>query len=151
MRLDFDRQTAYALAAVNWLSRLPAGSSATAHGIASSCGLPEAVLRKVLMQLSRAGIVTGSQGKGFVLGPRGRGCSVLGILEALDGFSLSGGRCLVHEKDCPQPETCPLKEASTLIREQIRGNLERIAVSELPISKNKPLPGGVGSPEADPV
>lgn len=133
---------------MNWLSRLPQGASATAHEIAFACRLPEAVLRKVLMHLARAGIVTGAQGKGFILGPRGSGCSVLAILDALEGFSVAGPECLVHARDCTAPDDCPLKEASSQIREQIRGSLQQIIVSDLPISKGKALPSAVGCEDA---
>ena len=69
MQLTVDKTTSYALCALNRLAHAVAGEPPlTAARIAAECGMPEAVLRKALQSMGRAGFVAGTRGAGYVLG-----------------------------------------------------------------------------------
>ena len=133
MQLTFDKATSYALCALNRLAHaLPGEPSLTAARIATECGMPEAVLRKVLQPLGRTGFVAGTRGMGYVLGSRGRSGSVLDVVVALNAMEPEGSGCFVKEGPCLAEDTCPIRGACQAIRSVLRQRLGAIPLASLP-------------------
>lgn len=133
MRLGLDRVTSYALCAMNRLVHASAAEGWMPVGrIAAECALPEAVLRKVLTRLSHAGLVTGTQGKGYALAPRGRDATVLDVLRAMNGTDLDREGCFVQEGPCVFEERCPLRAACLQVRDFLRKRFAEIPVAAMP-------------------
>ncbi len=133
MQFTFNRIVSYALCALNRLAHaMPGEPPLTAARIAAECGMPEAVLRKALQPLSRAGFVTGTRGAGYVLGPRGRIGTVLDVVTALHALELGGSGCFVKEGPCVAEDACPIRGACQEVRSVLRKGLAAIPLASLP-------------------
>ncbi len=134
MRLGFDKVTAYALNAMNRLVHArPEGGWIPVGQIAAECELPEAVLRKVLTRLAHAGLVTGTQGKGYTVAARGRNATILDVLRAMDGSELDREGCFTREGPCEFEARCPLRAACGEIRGFLRERLGAIPLAGMPV------------------
>ncbi len=133
VQFTFDKATSYALCALNRLAHaVPGVPPLTAARIAAECGMPEAVLRKVLHSLGRTGFVAGTRGMGYVLGSRGRSGSVLDVVEALNAMAPGDSGCFVKEGPCLSEDSCPIRHACQEVRAVLRQRLGAIPLSSLP-------------------
>lgn len=136
MHTRFDRSTAYALCAMNFLVHQGSRGQhpSTARQIAEACHLPEGILRKSMLGLSRAGLVRGTQGRGYTLSLRGEAASVLDVVEAIQGQrSFAAEGCFIHDGPCPKGSACRAREVFQEMQSMVCGRLEALAVSTLPV------------------
>ena len=136
MHNRFDRPTAYALCAMNYLVHQDGGRDhpATARRIAQACHIPEGILRKSLLSLSRAGLVQGTQGRGYTLSDRGRTASVLDVLEATGGQrSFVSDGCFMHDGPCAKEGRCAARALYQEVQALMRTRLSGLSVLDLPV------------------
>ena len=95
-----NRKTEYALMALQYLQRLPAGIRSSSRSIAKSCDIPEGLLAKILQELRHEGLILSTRGAqgGYALDADLSAFSFKWFLERFEGQ--------VHLVDCAHTETC---------------------------------------------
>ncbi|MBT8220236.1 MAG: Rrf2 family transcriptional regulator [Bacteroidia bacterium] len=115
-----------------------------AEDIAKALDIPKHFLAKILQQLTRKKIVSSTKGRngGFYLSDNNRSCSLLEVLEAIDG-PMSLNSCILGLKNCSDAYPCPYHNQvskfrfsfyNQLMTESIDSCLQRIDFSKLRIT-----------------
>ncbi len=108
MIFQISRRADYAVRIMLELGALPDGQRAHAHRIAEKTGVPLAFLRKIVLDLVKAGLARTYPGPtgGLRLAQPSADINVLQILEAADG-PICFNSCLLRPKECPRDLICP--------------------------------------------
>jgi Rrf2 family protein len=95
-----NRKTEYALMALQYLQRLPAGIRTSSRTVAKNCDISEGLLAKILQELRHEGLISSTRGAqgGYALAVNLSDFSFQWFLERFEGQ--------VHLVDCAQTETC---------------------------------------------
>ena len=132
MALMFSKACQYALQAAIFLAAQPVDRPVLQRDIATALDLPQPFLGKVLLLLSRWGLVRSHKGRygGYVLNqPAGR-ISLYDIVEAIDGpFFLEC--CVLGFPGCNDESPCPVHPHWKQAKEIILGMLEDTTLEEL--------------------
>jgi Rrf2 family protein len=126
------RATEYAIRAVLYLSKQPAGEIVYKKDICQNQDITPAFLTKILQPLIKAGIV-GSQrgvGGGFFLLKNPSEITLLDILRAEEG-PLPLNHCLVDVNVCNRDQACAVHDAWRDIREEMLALLNRYTFAKL--------------------
>lgn len=110
MRLELSSEGRYALRALVYLARL--GEQATANRISAEARIPRRLLARILVNLSRAGLVESGQGRGG--GSRlARPASDITLRDAVEAAEGPFGvtRCIMHNRACGEGSPCTLHAA----------------------------------------
>ena len=121
----------YALRTVLHLAQLPRGERGAAGDLARAIAVPGNYLAKTLHQLARAGIVTGTRGKGggFVLA---RPAARISLAEVVAPFQEVGERtCLLGRPRCSDARPCAAHAHWKQVAEQVAGFFSRTTVADL--------------------
>ncbi len=135
------RATEYAIRAVLYMSRQPAGEIVYKRDICKEQEITPAFLTKILQPLIKNGIV-GSQrgvGGGFYLAKSPTEITLLDVIKAQEG-PVYLNQCLIEEGTCKREFTCPLHGAWVQIREEFMTLLSRYDFAGLAANKNDQLP-----------
>jgi len=114
------RATEYAIRAVLYLAKQPAGEIVLKKDICQTQNITPAFLTKILQPLIKAGIV-GSQrgvGGGFYLARAPERISLLDVVEAEEG-PIYINQCLMGEGSCARDVFCPVHGAWRHIRDEM--------------------------------
>jgi Rrf2 family protein len=105
--MEINRTTDYAIRVVMDLALQGRGQRITSAQIARRQEIPRDYISKVLVSLSRAGIVATLSGRagGVQLLRPPASLSVLEVLEAVEG-PLTLNRCLTRKGECPRDRSC---------------------------------------------
>jgi len=130
--VKFPTSIEYAVHALVYLARVPAGKPALLADVASVIRVPESYLRKVFQLLAKKGLVTTQRGaKGGVgLGREAADVSLRDVVEAIDG-SLPLYTCLRSQRGCAVTEACPVKSAFDEAGRKMAEVLENTSIGEL--------------------
>jgi Rrf2 family protein len=127
----------YAIRAMLHLSSIPLGSVANIATISREWSIPEAFLRKIIAQLSKAGLISSQRGLGggVQLAKDPAALTLLDIVEAVEG-KITLNKCLVSDDACPRAEWCSVHtiwgEAQEALKSVLRReNLATIAADSL--------------------
>ncbi len=127
----------YAIRAMLHLSSLPFGSNANISTISREWSIPEAFLRKIIAQLSKAGLITSQRGLGggVQLANDPTSLTLLDVVEAVEG-KITLNKCLVSDDVCPRTDWCSVHmiwgEAQEALKNVLRReNLATIARESL--------------------
>lgn len=126
------RATEYAIRAVLYLAKQPAGDVVLKKDICKTQDITPAFLTKIFQPLIKAGIV-GSQrgvGGGFYLAKNPEEISLLDIIQAQEG-KLLFNYCLEEAGTCDRDKTCPVHDAWGRVRTQVTTALEGVTFDEL--------------------
>ena len=145
--LAMSRKSDYALVALAELAARD-GEKCSAAGIAQATDAPESLIRNVLKNLTRAGLLLSERGPfgGYMLAREPDRISVLEVLEAVDG-PISLARCC-KENESPQTHgcihspRCRIQRGMRLMHEGVLDVLRAVSVSDL-IDPDQPEDGGV--------
>src|SRR3974377_1545064 len=85
--MQLTRAADYAVRVMVQLAASPTEKRVLLPELAAATDAPESFLSKVLQALSRAGLIDSKRGHtgGFLISNRGRGASMLDVIEAIDG------------------------------------------------------------------
>lgn len=110
--MKFSTSIEYAVHALVYLARLPAGETALLADIAEALKVPDSYLRKVFQLLAKSRVVATHRGaKGGVrLARPADEISLRDVVEAIDG-SLTLYSCLRDQRGCAVSDACPVKSA----------------------------------------
>ena len=126
------RATEYAIRAVLYLAKQPAGEVVLKKDICRTQDITPAFLTKIFQPLIKCGIV-GSQrgvGGGFYLARDPEVVSLLDIVEAQEGKILFN-YCMEKPGTCKRDKLCPVHDAWGNVRGQVTAALQDVTFDEL--------------------
>lgn len=135
------RATEYAIRAILYMSRQPAGEIVYKKDICKAQGITPAFLTKILQPLIKDGIV-GSQrgvGGGFYLAKPPAEITLLDIVKSQEG-PVYLNQCLVEGESCEREFFCPVHGAWAEIRENFMATLARYDFASLAAKQELLLP-----------
>jgi Rrf2 family protein len=131
--IRLSKRTDYGLMAIRHLGLLPVGACLSAREIAHEYRIPPALMAKLLQRLARKGLVSSQHGTkgGYQIARRPREISLREVIEAIEG-PVALVECLDPCKgDCPQDETCTVKQPLLAIQRKISAILGRMTLGDL--------------------
>ncbi len=139
MSLIFSRQCEYAIQALIYLAKKPAGQWTSIKEIAEQLKIPKHFLGKIMQSLSTKEMLNSQKGLfgGFSLAKSSEEISLFDIIEAIDGDSYRKN-CLMGFPDCSKDNPCPLHEKWKILRESIENLLLKRNLSDLADDISKP-------------
>jgi Rrf2 family protein len=122
----------YALRALTYLARQPAGSPCDVGLLAARVKVPRNYLSKVLAQLVHEGLVSSSRGKGggFALGRRPESISIYQIVAPFERFD-EDPRCLLGQPVCSGRHACAAHQGWSLVNDDLTRFLRRTTLARL--------------------
>lgn len=135
------RATEYAIRAILYMSRQPAGEVVYKKDICKAQDITPAFLTKILQPLIKNGIV-GSQrgvGGGFYLAKDPADITLLDIVKSQEG-PVYLNQCLIKDGNCEREFFCPVHGAWADIRKDFMANLSRYDFATLAAQQEKLLP-----------
>ncbi len=135
------RATEYAIRAILYMSRQPAGEIIFKKDICKAQDITPAFLTKILQPLIKDGIV-GSQrgvGGGFYLEKSPAEITLLDIIKSQEG-PVYLNQCLVKDNTCEREFFCPIHGAWKQIREEFMVTLSRYDFASLATKQDELLP-----------
>lgn len=145
--LALTRKSDYALVTLAELSSLD-GNRCSAACIAQAIDAPESLIRNVLKDLTRAGLLHSVRGPfgGYMLAREPNRISVLEVVEAVDGPISLARCCREHETPqthgCIHSPRCRIQRGMRLMHEGVLDVLRAVSVSDL-IDPDQPEHGGI--------
>ncbi len=141
------RATEYAIRAILYMSRQPAGEIIYKKDICKEQEITPAFLTKILQPLIKDGIV-GSQrgvGGGFYLAKEPKEITLLDIIKSQEG-PVYLNQCMIENSACEREFFCPIHGAWAQIRKEFMATLSRYDFaslaskpgSQLPVSSENP-------------
>lgn len=130
--MKFSTSIEYAVHALVYLARIPAGTTALLADVAGVIKVPESYLRKVFQLLAKKRIVATQRGaKGGVrLGRLAAEVSLRDVVEAVDG-ALPFYSCQRDHRGCAVAEACPVKGAFDEAGRRMAETLEATTIGSL--------------------
>lgn len=135
------RATEYAIRAILYMARQPAGEIVYKKDICKAQEITPAFLTKILQPLIKDGIV-GSQrgvGGGFFLTREASEITLLDIIRSQEG-PVYLNQCLVDDGVCERESFCPVHGAWNEIREEFMGILSRYDFASLAAKGDGSIP-----------
>jgi len=129
MRLELTRRADYAIRAVLFLARHGEPGPASASRVAAGMGIPVRFLPHVMQDLSRAGIVqaTVGRGGGYRLARDPRDVSLLEVIEAVEGDARRRA-CVLRSAACDPRRPCEVHGVFAAAQDAL---LERLAKASI--------------------
>ena len=137
------RATEYAIRAILYMSRQPAGEIVYKKDICKAQDITPAFLTKILQPLIKDGIV-GSQrgvGGGFYLAKEPSQITLLDIIKSQEG-PVYLNQCLIEEGACEREFFCPVHGAWSEIRNEFMTTLSRYDFASLAARQTQPPVSG---------
>ncbi len=137
----FSKTCEYGIRAMIFIAQKSnAGNRTGIKEIAKAIDAPEHFIGKILLGLSRAGIVKSFKGPtgGFFLDDDLKQCSLADIVKAIDGDKIFLG-CGLGLKNCNEKKPCPIHYEFKKIRDGIYDMLQNARVSEFSANLEKHL------------
>lgn len=135
------RATEYAIRAILYMSRQPAGEIVYKKDICKAQDITPAFLTKILQPLIKDGIV-GSQrgvGGGFYLAKPPAEITLLDIIKSQEG-PVYLNQCLIQDGNCEREFFCPVHGAWAEIRKEFMATLSRYDFATLAAKQEDLLP-----------
>jgi Rrf2 family transcriptional regulator, iron-sulfur cluster assembly transcription factor len=109
MTLLFSRQCEYALQAMVYLAKKPAGTTISIKELSGRLEIPYHYLGKILQSLTHRGMLTSNKGRngGFALSTPIERITLTDIIGAIDGSSVKHD-CIMGFKECSEENPCAL-------------------------------------------
>lgn len=146
MGLQLTRGGEYAIRAMSYLARRPAGEISSLRDVSAEQDIPDSFLAKIFQSLVHGGLVASQRGAhgGFSLARAPEEITVRDVIEAVDGpIALNG--CVLWPEDCRRSGDCRMHEVWMLAQERMMDVLGEVTLAEL-----APVSAGAGR-RASPV
>jgi Rrf2 family protein len=129
------RSCVHAIRAVVVLASLPPGAYCGTSAVADSTGAPRNYLGKLLLQLSRRGLVESQKGLGggFRLAKSPDKISLYDVVESIEDVA-RWNDCAFGGKSCSSDAPCPLHDRWGAVRTAYLSLLKNTSVAELVVS-----------------
>jgi Rrf2 family iron-sulfur cluster assembly transcriptional regulator len=118
--------------------RADSGQRVPATQVAQKADIPLAFLRKIVVDLTRGGLVRAYPGPsgGLMLAQPAASVNLVHILEAIEG-PICLNTCLVRPKECPHDRTCPAHNFLGRLQANIIQQLQEATLDRLVAEKRK--------------
>ncbi|MBL7014145.1 MAG: Rrf2 family transcriptional regulator [Candidatus Marinimicrobia bacterium] len=128
----------YAVRAMIHLSSISKGKVTHISDISKEQNIPETLLRKIMGQLVKIGLVRSSRGKGggVMLAKPGDSISLLDIIQGIEGQIILN-QCLVDEKYCDQTSYCAVRKVWQQAQDQMLSILNGKSICDLANESNR--------------
>jgi Rrf2 family transcriptional regulator, iron-sulfur cluster assembly transcription factor len=128
----FSRSDEYAIRAMTFLARLPAGKLAGAREIAETEQIPMQFLWKILQTLAKKKLIRSFKGLrgGYELAQPAEKITIHMVLQANNGAGRLHG-CVLGLPECSQDHACPLHEKWSAMRAGLVDMLESNTLADL--------------------
>ncbi len=128
----FSRSAQYAIRAMTFLARQPAGKLSGAREISETEDIPMPFLWKILQNLARRKLVRSYKGVrgGYQLARPAADISVHDIVQATDDARVTDG-CILGLPECNPDAPCPLHSSWMDLRDRIGDMLDRSTLADL--------------------
>ena len=148
--LRVTKETDYGILVLTSLAERRVGSVHAARETAERVGLPLPMVSKILRSLARQGLLTSHRGAsgGYSLVRPPDQISVAEVVRAIEG-PISLVQCGSEPGACEQEHCCPTRMSWSRISVEIERTLERVPISEMMPTRDRPLLG-LGSENAPP-
>jgi Rrf2 family protein len=122
----------YMVRCVLYLAQSPPGASVSRHVIVEATGVPDLYFRKIVQQLSRAGIVRTTRGPhgGYALAVPAEELTLLRVVETGSG-EICMNDCAVNPGNCGRSATCAVHPVWQDLRRQVRERLGAVTFADL--------------------
>jgi Rrf2 family protein len=122
----------YAVRVMVDLAGRPADTSVRTTDLSRRTGVPRAYLRKVIQDLSRAGLVRTRRGMsgGVSLATPPATVTLRRVIEAVEG-PIYLNRCLIRRGFCPRDRTCPVHPVWVRVQALLMRELDAVSLGEL--------------------
>lgn len=130
--MKLSTESRYAINGLSVLARQPPGTVMQVSEIAREAELPAPFLAKILLKLTKYGVLTSHRGRlrGYSLAVAPGEIRVIDVLEAVDGPGVLE-RCVFWTESCDEHHPCPLHGAWAPIKAQIRDAMVRTTLDVL--------------------
>ena len=122
----------YMVRCVLFLAQREPGATADRRSIVEATGVPDLYFRKIVQQLSRAGVVRTTRGPrgGYSLAVRPEDLTLLRVVEIGHG-ELCMNECAMDPGLCGRSGTCPVHPVWQDLRRMVRGKLAAVTFAQL--------------------
>jgi len=124
----------YAVVLMTAAARFPAGERLSATALAEETGVPLPTAQKLMQQLSRHGLLSGTRGAhgGYALARPIAEISLADIVEAVEGpIAMTQCSGSTGPSDCALDTHCRVKPHLGIVGEKVRGALGAVSLAEL--------------------
>lgn len=130
MRLS--RTVDYMVRCVLYLAQRGAGATADRQSIVAATGVPDLYFRKIVQELSRAGVVRTTRGPrgGYALAVRPEELSLLRVVEIGNG-EICLNECALNPDSCRRSGTCSVHPVWQELRQDVRERLGAVTFAQL--------------------
>jgi Rrf2 family iron-sulfur cluster assembly transcriptional regulator len=141
--MQLTRAADYAVRVMVQLASSPTEQRILLPELAAATDAPVSFLSKVLQALSHAGLIDSKRGHtgGFHISDRGRGASMLDVIEAIDG-QISLNLCLVSGKACHRMAHCPAHPVWERAQMAMLEVLSQAKIAEMAAEQMQPVCAG---------
>ena len=128
----YSKPCAYAIRAMAHVANLTGEVPAGGKEIAEAEGIPAPVLRKILQELVRMGLLDSRRGPGggFRLARPAKRITLRDVVAAIDGLD-QFQECAVGLERCSDDQPCPLHDNWKGLKNQFQAYLERTTLGEM--------------------
>ena len=124
--MQITRRADYAVRTMIEVARIEDASVALTHEVAAKQGIPAPFLAKIVLALTRAGLLRSYRGSGggITLARPADRITLLEVVEAVDG-PIAVSSCVLWPEECIQSGSCPVHEiwceARSLLVDRLKG------------------------------
>jgi len=129
----------YAIQAMISLAELPIGKTTQISEISKKNHIPESLLRKIVVQLRKLGLIFSTRGKGggITLSRSAESITLLDVIEAVEG-KIYLNKCLIGGEFCNRISMCAVHSVWRKVQNQMIETLSESTLASL-VSKEKQL------------
>lgn len=119
--MQLTREADYALRTMLEVATRPFGELTTTTQVSRRRLVPRPFVRKIVPRLAAAGLLRTRRGKsgGLMLARPPDEISLLAVIDATSGDTLSVNRCVLQPEICPLQPVCPVHEVCRLVRDEM--------------------------------
>lgn len=130
--MQLTRAADYAVRVMVYLASQDRDARVSLPDLASATGAPGSFLSKILQSLTRAHLITSRRGQsgGFQISMRGWQCSMLEVIESVDG-PITLNVCLHGGRSCQRKATCATHPVWVVAQKQLTDTLRSAFIAEL--------------------
>lgn len=129
----YSKSSQYAIRAIAYLATLPPDRLCPLETIATSQGIPQHFLAKIMQRLARKRIVKSVKGThgGFALNYKAEDLTLLVIVDAIDDISVMVSECVLGNPVCSETLQCSLHQKWIELKERQLQFLQGIRISDV--------------------
>ena len=138
--MQITRRADYAVRTMIEVARAGMSTTALTHEVAARQGIPAPFLAKIVMALTRAGLLRSYRGSGggIALAKPADQITLLQVVEAVDG-PIAVSSCVLWPDECARSGGCPVHEIWCEARSLLVNRLKATTLAELADRSGPPL------------